>query len=204
MPHVIRRPGVLGGTSLAVFLATVHFVNDAITAMLGALLPTLQARFDLGPVLLALIVAAIEETAHLFPGASAVVLYARQPLESLAAHLEGHPALEDLRDLDARTFDASEQLAAEGAERARALGLKVEPRVASVPEETAAEAIVDVAEEMDASLIVLGSRGRRGLPALLSGSTSTRVMHSTGRSTLIIPSGPLAAARRAGRAGAGR
>ncbi|MFI7644192.1 MFS transporter [Nonomuraea sp. NPDC049400] len=57
MPHVIRRPGVLGGTSLAVFLAIVHFVNDAITAMLGALLPTLQARFDLGPVLLALIVA---------------------------------------------------------------------------------------------------------------------------------------------------
>lgn len=57
MPHVIRRPGVLGGTSLAVFLATVHFVNDAITAMLGALLPTLQARFQLGPTLLALIVA---------------------------------------------------------------------------------------------------------------------------------------------------
>ncbi|WP_188195965.1 MFS transporter [Nonomuraea sp. SYSU D8015] len=57
MPHVIRRPGVLGGTSLAVFLATVHLVNDAITAMLGALLPTLQARFQLGPALLALIVA---------------------------------------------------------------------------------------------------------------------------------------------------
>ncbi|MEV4471261.1 universal stress protein [Nonomuraea sp. NPDC049504] len=147
---------------------------------------------------------AIEETARLFPGASTVVLYARQPLESLAAHLEGHPALEDLRDLDARTFDASERLAAEGAERARSLGLKAEPRVASVPEETAAEAIVDVAEEIDASLIVLGSRGRRGLPALLSGSTSTRVMHSTGRSTLIIPSRPLAAARRAGRAGAER
>ncbi|MEU4508281.1 universal stress protein [Nonomuraea wenchangensis] len=59
----------------------------------------------------------------------------------------------------------------------------------------AAEAIVDVAEEIDASSIVLGSRGRRGLSALLSGSTSTRVMHSTSRSTLIIPSGPLAAAR---------
>jgi FSR family fosmidomycin resistance protein-like MFS transporter len=55
MPHAIRRPGILGGTSPAVFLAAVHFVNDAITAMLGALLPTLQARFDLGPVLLALI-----------------------------------------------------------------------------------------------------------------------------------------------------
>ncbi|MGW2160191.1 MFS transporter [Nonomuraea sp. NPDC001699] len=57
MPHVIRKPGVLGGTSLAVFLAGVHFVNDAITAMLGALLPTLQARFGLGPALLAVLVA---------------------------------------------------------------------------------------------------------------------------------------------------
>jgi MFS transporter, FSR family, fosmidomycin resistance protein len=57
MPHMIRKPGVLGGTSLALFLAAVHFVNDAITAMLGALLPTLQARFELGPTLLALLVA---------------------------------------------------------------------------------------------------------------------------------------------------
>jgi MFS transporter, FSR family, fosmidomycin resistance protein len=57
MPHIIRRPGVLGGTRLAAFLAAVHVVNDAITAMLGALLPTLQARFGLGPAILALLVA---------------------------------------------------------------------------------------------------------------------------------------------------
>jgi FSR family fosmidomycin resistance protein-like MFS transporter len=57
MPHVIRKPGVLGGTSLAVFMALVHTVNDAITAILGALLPTLQGRFDASPTLLAVIVA---------------------------------------------------------------------------------------------------------------------------------------------------
>lgn len=57
MPHIIRKPGVLQGTTLALFLALVHTVNDTITAMLGALLPTLQARFDAGPTLLALIVA---------------------------------------------------------------------------------------------------------------------------------------------------
>jgi FSR family fosmidomycin resistance protein-like MFS transporter len=43
--------------SLAIFFAIVHTVNDAITAMLGALLPTLQERFNAGPTLLALIVA---------------------------------------------------------------------------------------------------------------------------------------------------
>lgn len=57
MPHVIRKQGVLSGTSLALFLALVHTVNDTITAMLGALLPTLQVRFDADPALLALMVA---------------------------------------------------------------------------------------------------------------------------------------------------
>ncbi|MFI7131041.1 hypothetical protein ACIBQ1_35500 [Nonomuraea sp. NPDC050153] len=57
MPHVIRRPGVLEGTSSADFLATVHVANDAITAMPGALLPTLLERFQPGPTTPALIVA---------------------------------------------------------------------------------------------------------------------------------------------------
>jgi FSR family fosmidomycin resistance protein-like MFS transporter len=38
-------------------MALVHTVNDAILAILGALLPTLQERFDAGPTLLAVIVA---------------------------------------------------------------------------------------------------------------------------------------------------
>jgi FSR family fosmidomycin resistance protein-like MFS transporter len=57
MPHELRKPGFLQGAALAVFLAAVHTVNDAITAILGALLPTLQVEFDLGPTALALIVA---------------------------------------------------------------------------------------------------------------------------------------------------
>jgi MFS transporter, FSR family, fosmidomycin resistance protein len=57
MPHIIRKPGFLGGTTLAVFMTLVHTVNDAITAILGALLPTLQVRFDAGPTTLAVMVA---------------------------------------------------------------------------------------------------------------------------------------------------
>jgi FSR family fosmidomycin resistance protein-like MFS transporter len=57
MPHELRKPGFLQGAALAVFLAAVHTVNDAITAILGALLPTLQVKFDLGPTTLALVVA---------------------------------------------------------------------------------------------------------------------------------------------------
>jgi hypothetical protein len=40
VPHIIRKPGILGGTTLAVFMTLVHTVNDAMTAILGALLPT--------------------------------------------------------------------------------------------------------------------------------------------------------------------
>lgn len=57
MPHIIRKPGILGGTTLAVFMTLVHTVNDATTAIVGALLPTLQLRFDAGPTTLALMIA---------------------------------------------------------------------------------------------------------------------------------------------------
>jgi len=147
---------------------------------------------------------AIEEVARLLPGAKAVVLYARQPLESFAAHLEGHPALEDVRGIDATTLDASELLAAEGAEHASSLGLAAEPRVASIPDMVVSDVIVEVAEEIDAALIVMGSRGRRGLRALLAGSTSTHVLHAAGRPTLVVPSGPLADARRQASPAGGR
>jgi FSR family fosmidomycin resistance protein-like MFS transporter len=57
MPHIIRKPGILGGTTLAVFMTLVHAVNDAMTAIVGALLPTLQVRLDAGPTALAMLVA---------------------------------------------------------------------------------------------------------------------------------------------------
>jgi FSR family fosmidomycin resistance protein-like MFS transporter len=49
---------VLTGTRIAVFLALVHAVNDVLTAILGALLPTLQARFAASTTTLAVLVAA--------------------------------------------------------------------------------------------------------------------------------------------------
>lgn len=58
VPHVIRQPGIVSGTRLAVLLALVHAVNDVLTSVLGALLPTLQARFAASTTTLALLVAA--------------------------------------------------------------------------------------------------------------------------------------------------
>jgi FSR family fosmidomycin resistance protein-like MFS transporter len=59
MPHVLSKQGRLEGMGLAVFLAAAHAANDAMTAMLSVLLPSLQIRFTAGPATLALLVAAL-------------------------------------------------------------------------------------------------------------------------------------------------
>jgi FSR family fosmidomycin resistance protein-like MFS transporter len=79
MPHVVREPGVLMGTRMAVFLALVHTVNDVLTAILGALLPTLQVRLAAGTATLAVLVAA-------FSVSSSVT----QPLLGALAERFGH------------------------------------------------------------------------------------------------------------------
>ena len=58
MTHVIRQQGVIRGTRVGYFLALVHAVNDILTAILGALLPTVQARLTASTTVLALLVAA--------------------------------------------------------------------------------------------------------------------------------------------------
>ncbi len=49
----------------------------------------------------------------------------------------------------------------------------------------ATESVLDVAEEVDADLIVVGSRGLRGLRRTL-GSVSTRLVHHSNRSVLVV------------------
>lgn len=138
---------------------------------------------------------AVHTVAGLFPGATGVLLYARQPMEGFAAHLEGHPALEELQELDAAALDVSEQIAASGAELAQSLGLSVEALVASTMA-TASETIVNTAEDLNVDLIVLGSRGLRGFKATLLGSTSANVLHHATGPTLVIPSEAVALSRR--------
>jgi nucleotide-binding universal stress UspA family protein len=97
-------------------------------------------------------------------------------------------------EFDASTADAAQATAAEGAVLAAAAGFDARPltrrAVARAAERTAItvwRAILDLAEEETAELIVLGSRGRSGIKSMVLGSVSYGVLHNSGRPLLIVP-----------------
>jgi nucleotide-binding universal stress UspA family protein len=79
---------------------------------------------------------------------------------------------------------AAEETAANGAALAEAAGF----RARSVAIETAPtwKGIVDVADDRDASLIVLGSHGRSGLSGVLLGSVTAAVATHARRPVLVV------------------
>lgn len=81
----------------------------------------------------------------------------------------------------------AERYAKEGAELAIAAGLPEVTYRAVADNESIWKTIVDVADEIGASLIVTGSRGLAGVRSVLLGSVSNHVLHHAGRPTLIVP-----------------
>jgi nucleotide-binding universal stress UspA family protein len=79
---------------------------------------------------------------------------------------------------------AAEQTAEEGASLARAAGFDADP--VAVEAAPAWKGIVKIADEHDASLIVLGSHGRTGFAGMLIGSVAQAVSAHSRRSVLII------------------
>ncbi len=72
-----------------------------------------------------------------------------------------------------------------GAEHARAVGFDADPS-AELGAPTW-EAIVDRADEIDAAVIVMGTRGLSGAKELVEGSVSHQVAQHSGRPVLIVP-----------------
>jgi len=105
------------------------------------------------------------------------------PAESVAALSSVVPgtAFEDLN-----TAGAMEKARA-GARRAHDAGFIAEPRAEL--EEPFWEGIVDVADEIDAAVIVIGSRGLKGIREQFEGSVSHEVAEHAGRPVLIVPPG---------------
>ncbi|WP_433476717.1 universal stress protein [Spirillospora sp. CA-142024] len=81
----------------------------------------------------------------------------------------------------------AERLAEQGAEIAGAAGLTEVTTRAERGGGPVWAAIVDVADELNASVIVTGSRGLAGARSVILGSVSTRVLHHAHRPVLVVP-----------------
>jgi len=79
---------------------------------------------------------------------------------------------------------AAEQTAAHGAALAEAAGFRAQPL--AVQGTPAGKAVIDAADDHDASLIVLGSHGRAGLGGRIAGSVAADVASRSQRPVLIV------------------
>jgi nucleotide-binding universal stress UspA family protein len=119
--------------------------------------------------------------------APVVVLTVWQRAAALLAQAGGFAVgFGDEQQFDAQEANLALQAAEEAAARARALGYDTTPRVEQA-KEGAAGTIIDVANELDARLLVCGRRGRGIVRSSLLGSVSHAVLAHSGRPVLIVP-----------------
>ena len=152
--------------------------------------------------------AAIDSAAQLMPGSHATVLVVWETmLESMTRSGSmgmgmGLAGLYGDDDADTAIETAALDTATEGAQRADAAGLIAEPRIAKRDEDMAA-VILAAASDVEADVIVLGTRGRGDVKSLLLGSVSNAVVHHADRPVLIVPSPALTEERQRANHGAG-
>jgi nucleotide-binding universal stress UspA family protein len=142
---------------------------------------------DLGPVLFAydgsdLAKLAIEEAGRqLEPGRDALVLTVWRPF---MVGFIPPPGVE----FDAAATDevrkAAEETATHGASMAQAAGFRAQGLELKEPDTW--KGIVRLADDRDASLIVLGSHGKSGLTGMFLGSVAGAVAAHSGRTVLIV------------------
>ena len=145
---------------------------------------------------------AIQHAAELLDGQPATVLTIWEPfIEVLTRTSFGIvPMAPDLNtdEIDAATRQQAADLAEEGAELARQAGLDAEPRTGS-RRGTIANSILEEAENVAASAIVMGSRGLTGVKSLLLGSVSHGVIQHADRTVVVVPSPRIANERQSQR-----
>ena len=118
---------------------------------------------------------------------SAVVLTVWETISTrlaLSGGFLGYVADED--ELDSEEESAARDAAHRGALRAEQRGWTAVARVENAPI-AVWQTIVEVADGVDASLIVCGARGRNAAKRALLGSVAEAVLHHSHRPTLIAP-----------------
>jgi nucleotide-binding universal stress UspA family protein len=145
--------------------------------------------------------AAIARAGELMPASDAVVLVIWETVMetmvregSLGVGLGMVGAYSDEKT-EASIKKAADDTATDGVRRAVAAGLTAQPRTANRQEDIAS-AIMAVAGDIEADVIVLGTRGLGAVKSLMVGSVTHGVLHHADRPVLVIPSSRLAGRRR--------
>jgi nucleotide-binding universal stress UspA family protein len=95
-----------------------------------------------------------------------------------------NPVAGELHDYHAALKDLATSRLAEGTELAAAAGSEVE---AVIVEQAPARALVDLAAERDARVIVVGTHGESPLKGALLGSTPHKLLQLSDRPVLVVP-----------------
>jgi nucleotide-binding universal stress UspA family protein len=148
---------------------------------------------------------AIEDSAPLLGGGEALALTA---FESVGSALLRHRPVHETElgrefkeisedvvgELDSGAAERAEAKAAQGAEVAGAVGFEARPlahralaRTAERDTTTIWRAILDIADDHDCAVVVVGARGMSGIGSALLGSVSYGLLHNSRRPVLVIP-----------------
>lgn len=134
---------------------------------------------------------AIEWAGSLLSVRTAYILTAWEPLQRQAARTAGasgmmQPDWDSSVADDDPAHEEAKRICREGVEIAASAGFTAEPYLVE-SETTIWSAIVDAARDLDAGVIVSGTRGNSGLRGLLSSSTADAVLKNAGCPVLIVP-----------------
>jgi nucleotide-binding universal stress UspA family protein len=133
---------------------------------------------------------ALAAVVDLIKPADAVVLVVWMPaVVQLARSGSFVAAIPNEGEIDEQEAATARQIAEEGAARARERGYNASARIAQA-NESVARTIDEIAEEIDAGLVVCGQRGRGVITSALLGSVSHALAAHTKRPVLIAPQHP--------------
>ena len=130
---------------------------------------------------------AIETAGGLFPGHVAVVLHVWSPTTIVRApyNVVTPAPIPEFNDQEIRK--AALELAERGVEDAAAAGLEARAEIAEAALAGVWSAVLEVADEYHAALIVLGSRGLSTFESLLLGSVSHGIVQHARRPVMVVP-----------------